>query len=395
MRVLYHHRTRCSGADGTHIKGVVQGFEKLGYQVDIISLGNYGGGCSQKADPEKAQQKKKKSIFIRMPRFLFEFLELAYNLPACIHLLYYACIHRFDIVYERYAFLNLGGFCMSLLGKKPLFLEVNFTTQTTVYPKRTGIFSWLETAIERLVFRHAVIIIVISDKLKNDIAAMGVAFEKIIVLPNAVDIEKFKLECDPQEIRLRHGIQKGDKVIGFVGSFYPWHGVDFLLDAYKEVLAFRRDVRLLLIGDGQMSAKLKEQVAREGLNDYVIFTGPVSHDNLPGYLAAFDIGVMPDSNNYGSPMKIFEYMAMAKPIVAPRLSPIESVIVHGRQGLLFPQRDKQGLVDALMQLLSDDGLCARMGSLGREKVIAEHTWVENVRKMTRFYESNVKSKKRG
>jgi len=98
---------------------------------------------------------------------------------------------------------------------------------------------------------------------------------------------------------------------------------------------------------------------------------------LPGHVAAFDIAVMPDSNEYGSPMKIYEYMAMGKPVVAPRLGPLEDGIVDGETGILFPRRDAAALRAALEKLLRDDRLRAGMGARARDHVLAKHTWDRN------------------
>ena len=339
MKILYHHRTRCTGADGTHIYGVIGGFEKLGHSVSIVSP----AGCETAPEGDKVKNQspdsRKGGLLVRVPRVLFELFELFYNVPLIRRLIRQQRGHKFDIVYERYAFMNLGGFALSRLFGVPLFLEVNFTSRTEVYPKRTGIFGALERWTERLIFRQAAIIIVISDNLKQDIAGCGIDGSKILVAPNAVEIENFIPHPAPEALKDQYGLNNSDKIIGFVGSFYPWHGLDFLLDTFKQVLREFSHVKLMLLGDGQTCSGLKERVKNENLAEKVIFTGRISHSQLADYLALFDIGVMPDSNEYGSPMKIFEYMAMERAVVAPRLGPIEAVITDKREGMLFKRGD--------------------------------------------------------
>lgn len=391
MNILYHHRTRCTGADGTHIRGVAKGFEKLGHQLEIVSPRIWSGSNMK----EKAKVKTQgKTYYLKIPRVLFEVLEILYNIPAFFRLFVLCATKRFDVLYERYAFLNLSGFLVSCMFKKPLFLEVNFTTRTQVHPKRTKVFSKLERYVENIVFQHATVIIVISDKLKNDISEHGINGEKILVLPNAVDIEQFQPTNVHKNIRFQYGINNGDKLIGFVGSFYPWHGLDFLIDSFKLVLEEYKTVNLMLIGDGQMCEGLKRRIAKEHLQERVIFTGSVDHESLADYIAIFDIGIMPDSNNYGSPMKIFEYMAIGKPIVAPRLKPIEAVINDEQEGFLFTQRKREELKRALITLLNDTELCKKMGKAGREKVCREHTWKKNVSKIIILYKRLQKDSKR-
>lgn len=378
MKIVYYHRIRGTGADGTHIKGVIKGFETLGHQVFISSPGTL-------PDNTAKAKNTKKTFLLDLPRVVFELLELLYNIPAFFKLLRGYLRNKYDLIYERYSFLNFSGFLMSWMTTTPLLLEVNFTTKTQVYPKRTKVFISLTRWLEKIHFKRARLIIVVSEVLKNEIADQGIASSKILVLPNAVDIELFRPK-DPSEIlKAQYAIDKNEKIIGFVGSFYPWHGVDFLIDTYEEILKEYNNVSLMLLGDGQMSEQLKKHVREIGLEKKVIFTGRVPHDILPEYIALFDIGIMPDSNDYGSPMKIFEYMAMEKPIVAPKLKPIEEVIENGHEGVLFARRNNAELEEALLRLLNNAEVCRSMGKEGRAKVLRRHTWELNVKKMIEHY----------
>ncbi|MBI4846002.1 MAG: glycosyltransferase family 4 protein [Candidatus Omnitrophica bacterium] len=391
MKLLYYHRTRCTGADGTHIKGVVKGFQQLGYEVNIFSPAGFDAEFKQSPVKFPVEKKHKNKLLLNLPRPVFESFELLYNIAAFFKLFFYMLRKKYDFIYERYAFLNLAGTAIAGIFKKPLFLEVNFTTKTEVYPKRSGFFSFLEKMFENNAFRRAALIIVISDELKESIACGGIEKGKIIVLPNAVNLEQFKNFEKSKKVMAELNLDEKEKIVGFVGSFYPWHGLDFLLDAFKMVLKDMKNVKLLLLGDGQMAEHLKARVEKEDMNGAVIFTGRVGQDFLQDYMSLFDIGVMPDSNDYGSPMKIFEYMAMKKPIVAPRLAPIVSVLEHGREGLLFEKKNIEEFKAALKKLLDDEVLCKKMGENGREKVARLHTWDKNVKKMISLFEKNKKT----
>jgi len=208
------------------------------------------------------------------------------------------------------------------------------------------------------------------------VIADGIAPDRVITLPNAADPERFRPEIPGTSVRARYGLD-GARVVGFTGAFFPWHGVGLLLDALTALLHEIPDAAALLVGDGPERAALEERVRREGLERRVRFAGWVGHESLPEHLAAFDIAVMPDSNDYGSPMKIYEYMAMGKPVVAPRLGPLQDGIRDGETGLLFPPRDAAGLRSALTALLRDEPRRARMGELARAHVLANHTWDRN------------------
>lgn len=147
------------------------------------------------------------------------------------------------------------------------------------------------------------------------------------------------------------------------------------MDAAEEVVKSLADVKFIIVGDGPLRDELKERVARSPLlKEAVILTGSVPHSELQPYIASFDVGVMPDSNDYGSPMKIFEYMVMGKPVVAPRLRPIEEVIEDGENGILFAAKNKEALSGALIALLNDRRRHERIASRARLNVLEKHTW---------------------
>jgi len=383
MKILVHHRIRGTGADGTHIRGVVSGFRKLGFPVEILSP---WGVNIEDVNPDKEKLKPQRNTLIKIPRIFFELFEMMYNVLAIFRLFYHINKYNHDLIYERYAFFNISGVLISRILRIPIFLEVNFTSRTEVYPKRTKIFHFANKWIEKFIFNHVDLIIVISDQLKEDIAKYGINRKKILVLPNAVDADRFNPELYLKNKKLKKCGLDDKLIIGFVGSFYPWHGVDFLLDAFSDLIKQNNNIGLMLIGSGQLFNDIQERVTKGQMQDKVVLTGPVPHNELPSYLSCFDIGIMPDSNDYGSPMKIFEYMAMGLPIVAPRLGPIEKVIENGIQGFLFERKNLAELKNVLTTLLNDRELRDRMGRSGREKVLIDHTWDKNVAKMIKFYQ---------
>jgi glycosyltransferase involved in cell wall biosynthesis len=212
--------------------------------------------------------------------------------------------------------------------------------------------------------------------LRDQVVARGIAPERIIVMPNAADPERFRADVSGAAVRERLGLRDA-RVVGFSGAFYPWHGVALILDALPRLLERVPNAALLLIGEGPERATLEARAKREGLGDRIRFCGWVTHDELPAHLAAFDVAVMPDSNEYGSPMKIYEYMAMGKPVVAPRLGPLADGIVDGTTGLLFARGNVGALGDALARLLAIDADRAAMGRAAAEHVRRNHTWDRN------------------
>lgn len=377
MRIVVDHRTQGQGVEGVHLLGMTRAFERAGAQVEIVSPPGVEVGTPGAA-PVKATGLRGLWWMLaeRLPETVFELMEIAYNVPAFLRLRRALRSPRADALYERYAFFHVAGALAARAAGVPLVLEVNYTARTPLFRRRSRLLAPLARAAERFVFRRARLIVAVSNVLRDGIVAGGIPADRVVTLPNAADPERFRPEISGDRIRARHGLD-GARVVGFVGAFFPWHGVGLLLDALGGLLREMPEAALLLVGDGPERDALEERVRREGLEGRVRFAGWAGHEDLPAHVAAFDIAVMPDSNEYGSPMKIYEYMAMGKPVVAPRLGPLEDGIVDGATGLLFARRDPAALREALRTLLADEPRRAAMGERARAHVLAHHTWEHN------------------
>ena len=376
MRILMHHRTQGHGVESVHLLGMANAFRRAGAEVEIVSppgvvLGKGGEPPVRRGGLGGLWH----VLAARMPEAVFELMEIAYNVPALGRLRTALKQAPTDFLYERYAYFNVSGALAARLRRVPLVLEVNYTTRTKLYRKRSRLLMPLARALERFVFRRAAVINAVTGELRRQVIAAGADPSRVVVTPNAADPERFRPEISGAAVRARFGL--GDApVIGFTGQVVPWHGVDLLIDGLPEILRRIPDARLFLVGDGPARPGLEAQARERGVSDRVIFAGWVVHQSLPEHIAVFDVAVQPNSNDYASPVKIYEYMAMGKPVVAPRLGPLEEGIADGA-GILFPPRNVPAMADAIAGLLADDGRRRAMGARAREHILAHHTWDRN------------------
>jgi glycosyltransferase involved in cell wall biosynthesis len=203
--------------------------------------------------------------------------------------------------------------------------------------------------------------------LKRIVAGEGIDPAKIVVMPNGVDLAAFGTAPDATRLRQKLGLT-GATVIGFVGWFRPWHGLEMLIDAFHRAGLGGKGAKLLLIGDGPATPALRRQVAALGLEDCVVFAGAVPHDAIPDYLALVDIAAQPAANAYCCPMKVIEYMAMSKPIVAPRQDNITELLAEDREALTFAPGDVDGMAAALARLVASAEDRARLGAAARQAI---------------------------
>lgn len=222
----------------------------------------------------------------------------------------------------------------------------------------------------------------ICEGLRTDIVARGIPAEKVTVIPNAVDVDSFKLASPPdRELQEKWGLT--DKtVIGFVGSFYSYEGLDLLLDALPELIRQRPDVRLLLVGGGPQEANLRLQTDQLGLQDHVIFTGRVPHKEVSRYYDLISILAYPRHpmrlTELVTPLKPLEAMAQGQLFVASDVGGHKELIEHNKTGILFKAGSRDSLAAALLTLLNDQGRWPELKTNGRLFVESVRNWRNSV-----------------
>ncbi|HEV8139340.1 MAG TPA: glycosyltransferase [Pyrinomonadaceae bacterium] len=371
-----------AGGAASHVKGFVQAAQELGARVSLISNDEIAG-----IDPANFPMKIFWPTPVGSSRAAFD---ISNNLQFTEAAVREVEAQNPDFIYQRYARFSWAGVAASLRTNRPLFLEYN---GSEVWVGR----HWdrvdkldLLARYERLNLKAAARIFVVSEVERRNLLDAGVDAAKIVVNPNGVDAELFRPQIGGEAVRRELGITSDEILVGFVGTFGPWHGVKVLAKAITQ-MPREAAIRFLLIGSGALRGRVEEILREGGALDRVIMKGAVAHDEVPRLLDASDILVSPHvpldggAEFFGSPTKLFEYMAMGKAIVASRLGQIGEVLENEQTALLVEPGNVDQLADAIRQLSRSPQLRERLGAAARKAAVDRHTWKHNAQRVLDAY----------
>jgi PEP-CTERM/exosortase A-associated glycosyltransferase len=247
----------------------------------------------------------------------------------------------------------------------------------------------LTKALETYVFKKAQAVTCICDGLKQDIIGRGVDESKITIIPNAVNIEKFTFgQVANIELKDKLGLQ-GKTVLGFIGSFYAYEGIPLMLDALPAILKQEPNICLLLVGGGPQEQIIKEKVKQLNLEDYVIFTGRVSHDVVQDYYNQVDIFIYPRLSmrltDLVTPLKPLEAMAQGRLVVASDVGGHKELITDQENGVLFKANNANSLAVSVLNLLDRAKDWDAIRQAGKKYVEQERNWPKSVGNYQQVY----------
>jgi glycosyltransferase involved in cell wall biosynthesis len=283
-----------------------------------------------------------------------------------------------DVVVERYSLLGRAGMELARALDVPLIVEVNAPLTREQTEHRGLAFAETASAVEREVVRSADRVVAVSHALEQWLVELGVDPNRIAVVPNGVDAERFTAGSTERD-RGRARLAAGDEsLVGFVGSLRPWHDVPTLIEATARLRRDGQRVKLVVIGDGPSRAALAERACTTGVD--AVFTGAVPHERVPEHLAALDVAVAPYAPSdgfYFSPLKLVEYLAAGLPVVAADIGDIGHCIRRGETGWLYAPGDSEALAEAMRNVLEDRLAAHQPARAGREHARSEHRWSTN------------------
>ncbi|MDO9635808.1 MAG: glycosyltransferase, exosortase A system-associated, partial [Thiobacillus sp.] len=253
----------------------------------------------------------------------------------------------------------------------------------------------LTRALETWAVKNADAVTVICEGLRRDLAARGIPANKITVIPNAVDVEQFEMGGKPDaELKMKLGLGNS-RVLGFIGSFYAYEGLDLLIAALPAILRQMPDVKLLLVGGGPQDTALKQQVMTLDLMDRVVFTGRVPHAEVNRYYDLVDVLVYARHRmrltDLVTPLKPLEAMAQGRLMVASDVGGHQELIVDGKTGVLFRAGDTDDLASKVVDLLNREADWDAMKQNGRRFVETERNWAASVARYRGVYGGLLKS----
>lgn len=352
--------------------GIIRGFKRLGYDNTFIT-----SGPVLAPDGTKEILIPHSNILKNLP----EIPMMDYNskvikkIPAILN------EEKPTFVYHFHAFFNYSLVELKKKYKRPFFLQAEGVLQWVKENWGKTYFPELLAKMEKSVWNHADGIFCVSETVRRQLIDYGAQEDKIHILTCKADTDFFTPDIDDKVFKKQ--IKPNDEIIiGFLGTFGKWHGIEFLAENVKAITERIPNSKFLFIGDGELRGKVENILENHGIRDKVFITGLVNYYEVPKYLSTCDILVSPCIPNekgefINSPVKLFEYMSMGKPLVASDIGQQSEIVKDGVNGIICKTSDSRDFVNKVVDLLENKELQIRISKQARQDAINHYDWINN------------------
>lgn len=389
MRITYFNYVwdieGISAGAATKAKEIIGGINKLGHDATIFWR------TPQPNGEAKITDKVKDSLKPELQKYLHEPKKLARNLPYFFQEYHILKGKKPDILFSRLELYNCTGTWLSKVLNIPLAVEADCPPSyehKNFFGKEFFHVGNVSEKLELQTLRNADAVIAISNILKNYYVEQGIASEKIHVIPNGADPDKFCPQEKPKELVEKYNLQ--DKiVIGWIGALVGWSGIESLLKTAVHILENYPNVAFMMIGGGPNQDLFRKELHIRDFAPRVILSGSLPHVQIPDYLACMDVVLAPYPRLpfwYASSMKIFEYMAAGKALVASDVGQVSDIIRDGHNGLLFDPDNTDELAKKIILLLENEPLRKQIGEQARQDLLQNYTWEHHAKQIIAIFE---------
>jgi glycosyltransferase involved in cell wall biosynthesis len=387
MRILVHHRIASRDGQSVHLEELHAALKRQGHQTLLVGPPSFEatgfGGSSSVVDRIKQM----------LPGAVYELLEVAYNVKAWLRLRAAVKAFKPDIIYERFSLFLFAGLWVRRATGLPLLSEIN----APLFEERArndglklhGLGRWAQ----RMIWNNVDHCLPVTGVLADMVAGYGVPRERITVIPNGINPERFGAVPDLKSAKVALGLPPQRLVLGFTGFVRGWNAVHRLID-FVALHRDRFDLHVLLVGDGPARQSLEDHAAAKGVADRLTISGVVERDDVARYVAAFDVAVLPGVTHYASPLKLFEYLQLGRAIVAPDSANIREILADGKNALLFDPKRDGAMEEALLTLTGDATLRGWLGEAAKKTITEQSlTWGRNAQRVVAIAETIIRNRK--
>lgn len=395
MKYLYHHRTLGINVEGVHIHSICNALVDLGHQVKLVSINSIHDSSSNRHfsnhnsdNPSNLNTRPSvlKSMVRNIPEPFFELLEFFYNFYSFFRLWYVIHHYKPDRIYERYSLYLFSTLLLARLYSIPIVYEINDSAQ--LERLRPLFFQKISSQIERIIFRYANGLVFVSKRLQSIITSAYPSMTTLSIVSHNASNKSIFSSDHRLKMENKNRLKLGSKIVcGFIGCFAPWHGIDTFMSVIAPQLKHYPDLTLLLVGDGKTLKSIRQIQDNYQLGNQVIITGNIPHEEIINYIHAMDFSVLPSSNEYGSPMKIFELMGAGIPLLAANYPPIAEIIEDNKDGWLFPINDIDTCIEKLFSLYQQPEQVNSAALLAEKKIHNHYQWANNAEDLEQLYQS--------